>query len=245
MSSAVITTSIRGGSRSSVDPMVGYYEDGLAADRLKRAYEIASPRVRRYLEAELDHVLSLIGEKDRVLDLGCGYGRVLPELRRTAGMVVGVDNSVRSLQLARASLSHGDCCSLAAMDAAALGFVPGSFDVICCIQNGISAFHIDRRSLVSECLEAAAPGGLVLLSSYAESFWPDRLEWFERQAEEGLLGEIDRERTRDGKIVCRDGFTATTVGEEEFLSLCEGLPVNVGIVEIDGSSLFCEIRKRP
>ena len=223
--------------------MSGYYEDGLAAERLKRVYEIASPRVRRYLEAELDHILSLIGGGDRVLDLGCGYGRILPGLRARAGSVVGIDTSLRSLRLAREMLPPGGGYGLAAMDAAALGFVPGSFDVICCIQNGISAFHVDRRALVRECVEAAAPGGLVLLSSYAEGFWPHRLEWFERQAEEGLLGEIDKEQTGDGTIVCRDGFTATTVGEGEFLSLCEGLEAGVEIVEVDGSSLFCEIRK--
>lgn len=223
--------------------MTGYYEEQLAAEKLKRVYEAATPRVRRYLEAELEHVLSMIGGSDRVLDLGCGYGRTLPELRRRAGMVVGVDNSIPSLQVARGSLDPGGDCSLAAMDAAALGFLPGVFDVVCCIQNGISAFHVDGRTLVRECVEAARPGGLVLLSSYAKGFWPDRLEWFERQAEEGLLGEIDRERTGNGMIVCRDGFTATTVGEEEFLSLCKGLPVSVDIVEVDGSSLFCEIRK--
>jgi len=223
--------------------MTGYYEERLAAERLKRVYETASPRVRRYLEAELEHVLSLVGGNDLVLDLGCGYGRTLPALRRRAKRVVGVDNSIPSLQLAGESLAPGGDCSLAAMDAAALGFLPGVFDVICCIQNGISAFHVDSRTLVRECVEAARPGGLVLLSSYAEGFWSDRLEWFERQAEEGLLGAIDRERTGNGTIVCRDGFTATTVGEEEFLSLCDGLPVGVDIVEVDGSSLFCEIRK--
>ena len=100
------------------------------------------------------------------------------------------------------------------------------------------------RSHLLECVEAVRPGGLVLLSSYSESFWPYRLEWFERQAEEGLLGEIDRERTGSGTIVCRDGFIATTIGEEEFHSLCEYLPVSVEIVEVDDSSLFCEIRKR-
>ena len=225
--------------------MTGYYEERLAADNLKRVYGIASPRVRRYLEAELEYVLSLIEETDRVLDLGCGYGRTLPSLSERAGSVVGVDNSIRSLRLAMGSLAPGGNCSLAAMDAAALGFLHGVFDVVCCIQNGISAFHVDARTLVRECVEVASPGGLVLLSSYSENFWPYRLEWFERQAEEGLLGEIDRERTGNGTIVCRDGFTATTVGEEEFLSLCEGLPVNVEIVEVDGSSLFCEIRKKP
>jgi SAM-dependent methyltransferase len=224
--------------------MTGYYEERLAAEKLKRVYEIASPRVRRYLEAELEHLLSRIGRGDAVLDLGCGYGRTLPALGRRAGMVVGIDNSVTSLRLAAESLGPGGNCSLAAMDASALGFIPGVFDIVCCIQNGISAFHVDGRTLVAECVEAVRPSGLVILSSYAEGFWPDRLEWFERQAEEGLLGEIDRELTGDGRIVCKDGFTATTMGRGEFLSLCEGLAVSVEIVEVDGSSLFCEIRKK-
>jgi len=223
--------------------MTGYYEEGLAAARLIRAYEISSPRVRRYLEAELEHLLSRIGGSDLVLDLGCGYGRTLPALCGCARMVVGIDTSMPSLRLAAESLESVGNCGLAAMDASALGVRPDTFDVVCCIQNGISAFHVDGRLLVRECVSAVKPGGLVLLSSYAESFWPDRLEWFERQAEEGLIGEIDRELTGEGRIVCKDGFTATTVGNEEFLSLCEGLPVTVETVEVDGSSLFCEIRK--
>jgi ubiquinone/menaquinone biosynthesis C-methylase UbiE len=223
--------------------MSGYYEDRLAADRLKRVYEVASFRVRRYLEAELEHLLSRIEAGDLVLDLGCGYGRTLPSLGRRAGRVIGIDNSTTSLRLAGESIVPGGNCGLAAMDAAELAFPPDVFDVVGCIQNGISAFHVDRRTLIRECVRVVKPGGLVLLSSYAETFWPDRLEWFERQADEGLLGEIDRERTGNGTIVCMDGFTATTVGEEEFLSLCEGFPVGVEIVEIDGSSLFCEIRK--
>ncbi len=223
--------------------MSGYYEDRLASDRLKRVYEVASPRVRRYLDAELDHLLSHIEPDDLVLDLGCGYGRTLEALGERAGWVVGIDNSIRSLRLARESIVPGVHCGLAAMDAAALAFLPGAFDVVSCIQNGISAFHIDRRTLVSECVKVVKPGGLVLLSSYAEDFWSDRLEWFERQAEEGLLGEIDRERTGEGTIVCKDGFIATTVGKEEFLSLCSGFPVEIEIVEVDGSSIFCEMRR--
>lgn len=61
------------------------------------------------------------------------------------------------------------------------------------------------------------------------------------QSEAGLLGEIDCIRTRNGVIVCKDGFTATTVRIHEFLELTGELNLDAQIEEVDESSLFCEI----
>jgi SAM-dependent methyltransferase len=83
-----------------------------------------------------------------VLELGCGYGRVLLPLAKRAGIAVGVDTSLASLELARRYLAPAGSILLAAMDATRLGFSPRSFDAVCCVQNGISAFHVDQRSLL-------------------------------------------------------------------------------------------------
>jgi 2-polyprenyl-6-hydroxyphenyl methylase/3-demethylubiquinone-9 3-methyltransferase len=56
-----------------------------------------------------------------------------------------------------------------------------------------------------------------------------------------LLGEIDYDRTGEGRIVCKDGFTATTLTQEDFQELTSGLNANIRIQEVDESSLFCEI----
>jgi len=92
-----------------------------------------------------------------------------------------------------------------------------------------------------EAVRLTRSGGLVLFSSYSARFWEARLEWFEAQAAHGLIGEIDREATRDGVIVCKDGFRAVTVDGEGFRRLVEPLGLVPCIVEVDGSSLFCEI----
>jgi SAM-dependent methyltransferase len=221
--------------------MPGYYDDKLAAERLRQCYEIAPPRVRQYLEAEVQHVLTRIRPGDRVLELGCGYGRVLLRLAGAADFVAGIDMSAASIAMAQRSLRARSHCRLAIMDAAALGFREASFDVVVCIQNGISAFQADQRVLMREALRVTRPGGRALFSSYAAEFWDARLEWFELQAAHGLLGEIDRERTGDGVIVCKDGFQATTVGPDEFAALAAGLGVPALIEEVDGSSVFCEL----
>lgn len=128
------------------------------------------------------------------------------------------------------------------MDAINTGFASDAFDVVVCIQNGISAFHVDQVALVHEAVRISKPGGLVLFSTYAERFWEHRLEWFELQADAGLVGEIDHEASGDGVIVCKDGFKATTVSPDEFTRLTDDLEAEVSLVEVDESSLFCQIR---
>jgi 2-polyprenyl-6-hydroxyphenyl methylase/3-demethylubiquinone-9 3-methyltransferase len=221
--------------------MHDYYAQRLSAERLRQCYDIAPPRVRQYLQAEIDYVADRIRPGDLVLELGCGYGRVLEPLADKAALVIGIDTSRPSLELARELLGRVSNCRLVRMDAAALGFRDRVFDLVACIQNGISAFKVDQRKLLAEAIRVTRPGGRVLFSSYAEKFWEQRLEWFRLQAAHGLLGAIDWAATGHGTIVCQDGFKATTITPAEFRSLTSGFDVQVRVEEVDESSTFCEI----
>lgn len=223
--------------------MGDYYAEKLAAEMLRRCYEIAPPRVRQYLRAELDFALGFIHPGDAVLDLGCGYGRTLPELAAKAGSVTAIDNAQASVALARETARTLANVLVLEMDAASLKLEEGRFDVVLCLQNGISAFHRDQRTLLKEALRVCRPGGNALFSTYAARFWEQRLEWFRLQAGAGLLGEIDWQRTKSGFIACKDGFTATTISPDEFRSLAAGLPADLTLTEVDKSSLFCMLKK--
>jgi SAM-dependent methyltransferase len=224
--------------------MCGYYETRLAAESLRRCYELAPPRVQQYLRAEIDYLVELLRPGDIVLELGCGYGRVMADLAAAASFVVGVDTSQASLGLARRHLADRPNCLLACMDAGRLAFADDSFDAAVCIQNGLSAFHADRHCVVREALRVTRRGGKAFFSTYSDRFWDHRLEWFARQAEAGLIGEIDYHRTREGTIVCRDGFEASTVRPVEFAALLGGLDVGLTVAEVDDSSLFYVLTKR-
>lgn len=221
--------------------MSGYYSDKLSAERLKRCYDIATPRVQQYLEAEVDHVIQKIHPGDMVLELGCGYGRVLARLAQKARWVIGIDTSLASLLLAKNMLVSILNCHVLNMDAVQLAFCDGIFDRVICIQNGIAAFDVNQKDLLRESIRVTKAGGIVLFSSYSDKFWKHRLEWFQLQADAGLLGKIDHEKTRNGSIVCKDGFKATIVRPHQFLSLTAEFDVDAQIVEVDESSLFCEI----
>lgn len=193
------------------------------------------------MNAELKFVLSRIKKGNKVLDLGCGYGRIIPQLAQKAGIIVGIDISPENIQYGQKYMENIPNCHLMEMDAANLMFPDNNFDVVVCIQNGISAFKVDPSQLLSESIRVTKPGGKILFSTYSTKIWIERLEWFRLQADEGLLGEIDEDKTGNGVITCKDGFKATTFSPEEFQKLTATFNVITNIVEIDKSSLFCEI----
>jgi len=223
--------------------MNGYYSTKLAAENLRKCYDIAPPRTKQYLLAEIQYVLEQLTPNAVVLELGCGYGRVLSHLVSYRTTVIGIDTSFESLRMAYSYLPSKSSLELLGMNAINLGFVDSCFDLVLCIQNGISAFKVNPKELMLEAYRVTKPGGICLFSSYSSKFWESRLEWFRLQAEEGLLGEIDWDLTKDGVIICKDGFRAATFDAKAFTDILEQLNFEGDIIEVDESSLFCMIRK--
>ena len=221
--------------------MANYYSDLLNSNRLKKCYEIAPERVKQFLKAEIAFVLSRIKHNDKVLDLGCGYGRVALKLLEKAKTIVGIDISKDNIELAMKTFDKHDNCEFFVMDAVDLKFADNTFDMVICVQNGISAFKVDPLRLINESIRVTKKGGTVLLSSYSEKFWSFRLKWFQIQAEHKLIGEIDKKLTKNGIIVCKDGFKATSFSRQKFLELTSHFNVQTTIHEIDNSSIFCEM----
>lgn len=220
-----------------------YYKEKLSANKLLRCYKIAPQRIKQYLNAEIQFVISNINGSDLVLELGCGYGRVMTEVSPFVFWIIGNDISMESLELARSYLRSCQNYSIFLTDASHLSFRSRIFDTVFCIQNGISAFWVDKKRLVAESIRVTKDNGIILFSSYSPRIWEARLEWFRKQSQLGLIGEIDEENTRDGVIMCRDGFRATTIRSDQFVKLFDKLGLNASIVEVDESSIFCKVIK--
>ncbi len=219
--------------------MRDYYEHRLSADRLLRCYQIAPPRIRRYLDAEIRFVAERVRGARRVLELGCGYGRVMKRLSLVASEVVGCDISQESLSFAASYMVPRRNYALVRANAVRTGFRAERFDATVCVQNGISAFSVDPRLVALEAARVTRAGGQILFSTYAAGIWKARLAWFREQAREGLIGPIDEAETQDGTIVCTDGFRATTLRPDTLQDLFGGLGLRATVREVDGSSVFC------
>ena len=221
--------------------MGNYYAESLNSQKLFRVYNTAIPRIRQYFEAEIDFVRRQLTGRERVLEVGAGYGRIVRALAPSCASILGMDISPDSVILGKEYLKDFPNADMVEMDVHHMHF-DQSFDVTLCLQNALSAMRADDQ-VIQNILGLLSPGGTAFFSTYSANFWAWRIAWFQEQADKGLLGELDLEKTKDGVIVCKDGFRATTQTPEEYEAIgrASGLPYEV--TEVDGSSLFLVIRK--
>lgn len=221
--------------------MDNYYAKNLNSKKLFQVYETQIPRVKQYLQAEIDFVKRNLSSTQSVLELGAGYGRIIRELAPYCGSIVGIDISVESVELGKEYLKDYSNASIVAMDVHRMKF-PKPFDVILCLQNGLSAMRADS-TVIHKILDKVALGGTAYFSSYSAKFWDFRLKWFEEQASKGLLGEIDYTKTKNGVIICKGGFKATIYSPEDFEKIGEELGYPYKVQEVDESSLLLIVHK--
>lgn len=120
----------------------------------------------RQLKSECDRSLTLealqLGDGERVLEVGCGYGFISRALRNSAKVRwVGLDRSESMIRKLRASLPELRSEALIG-DANHLPFPANSFDKVLC--TGVLMHLSDELSALREMVRVLRPGGLLVCS---------------------------------------------------------------------------------
>ena len=219
--------------------MSNYYVEHLGSQKLYQVYETALPRIKQYLQAEIDFVCDYLDPDHDVLELGAGYGRIIRELAPHCRTILGLDISDTSVAWGKACLNAQPNARLEVQDVHELA-LDRAFDIILCLQNGLSALSLTDGE-IKKILRFLRPGGMAFFSTYSDKFWQHRLAWFEEQTNKGLLGKLDHEKTKDGVIVCKDGFQAFSFSEAALKKIGESTGLPFELAEVDASSLFLVI----
>jgi ubiquinone/menaquinone biosynthesis C-methylase UbiE len=140
-------------------------------------------------EPWLELMAVLVREADlaagRVLDVGCGTGRLVAELARRGARAVGVEPSPEMLAVARERAPSG--VRVEAGTAERLPFPDGSFDRVV---YSLVTHLVDRRAAFAEARRVLAAGGRVAVVT----FEPEHFERYFLNGYFPSLADIDRRR---------------------------------------------------
>jgi SAM-dependent methyltransferase len=162
------------GARHGDDTEFAWVNDrpGSVQDEVNRRV-YSSPRlVRAYARRKLSPAERVVFERyagsfedRRVLELGCGAGRLTGHLLQASRDVVGIDVSAAMVTYCRRNLPAGTFVVGDMRDLS--GFADGSFDVVVAGANVLDAVsHEERLAILAAIRRLLRPGGLLYFSSH-------------------------------------------------------------------------------
>lgn len=130
--------------------------------------------------AQLQALQGLFSDRPRrILDLGCGCGRMLRPLAQAGHTLTGIDMDESSLGHCRESLDEdGVDAELLHGNFTTMAWPDKPFDAVLCLGNTfMTIVEVDAAvALLDRCRAALARGGIVVLDDIAGDFWPELVE---------------------------------------------------------------------
>lgn len=146
-------------------PSVTGYDE--VAELYDRAF--ADIRVRRdewrWLSQRVEHARADSGRAQRVLDIGCGNGALLCQLRGRIALGVGVDTSRSMIECAARRAAAFPSLRFEAIHGPVLPFPDGAFDLV---TSFLSFRYLDWDPMLREIRRVLAPGGRFLVVDMVE-----------------------------------------------------------------------------
>ena len=151
-----------------------YRKDRLTAESLDLFFRSGDSHVK-HVASSIRRYIDPGYQPKRVLDFGCGVGRLLPAFARLGAEVWGIDISEAMLQEARRNCERMQVPGVhLALSDDELSHVEGSFDLV---HTAIVLQHIEARRgvrLVDRLISKLAPGGVAALHmTYAKRQFSD------------------------------------------------------------------------
>ena len=198
---------------------VAWFEKHGQSNFLDVCYAAAPARIQAALAAELEFVRNALRGAGKVLEIGCGDGRLLESLSDIGCEWLGVDLMESYLRYARINRQVSAGTGFAAGRAGQLPFASSSFDAVLCAQNTLGLLGDEKFPTLREAVRVTRAGGKLVFVVYSEFSIVPRVEWYTQMLQQGMMAPVDWARSGPELLLTKDGHASECFRRERLEAL--------------------------
>ena len=204
------------------------------AEFISRVYAETPLVIQKFFRQESGMLQKSLAGARRVLEVGCGFGRVLEWVPAEVNYA-GIDISRHYVEEAKSRNPRGDwICG----DATSLPFQGGRFDAVFCVQNTLGNMEGIEEKVLSEMRRVCRPRGKVILSVYSEDSFETRRLWYDRLVDIGIFRRVWLDPVRPRVARSDTGWSSRCFDRAEVSRYFEGVS-SLDITKLDSFLYFC------
>lgn len=180
--------------------------------------------IQDFLDGEIQFIKKHFKPNKSILEVGCGYGRLLSILSNHATKVVGIDFSDRMIRFAKERLSCKKNVELRLMNAKKIMYSDEAFDYVVCLDNGFGNMPNIELNVLKEMTRTCKMSGEVIVSVFSDNASQVQIENYKRIGLRGI---------KNGKAILTDeGFYSRRFSKEELVELFDKCNLKCKIIKI-------------
>ena len=181
--------------------------------------------IQEFLDGEVKFVKEHLVKGKTILEIGCGYGRLLEILSGSAKKVVGIDFSQRMISLAKERLKNHSNVEVDIMEANALKFEDNFFDYVVCLDNSFGNMPNIEEEVIREMKRVCKKDGEIIISVFSENAKDSQIENYKR------IGLTEVKDT--GKAIrTGEGFYSRRFEKKELIDIFEKIGLKCRIIRV-------------
>lgn len=147
------------------------YESGIFDKMVGTNRENGEPPqiLKKFFTGDIDYIENKLEKSGKVLEIGCGFGRLLPYLAKVSREVVGIDFSKLQVKKSRALFRNNKNVKVELMSAEKLKFKDGIFDTTACLNCSLGNMPGIESLVISEMKRVTKKGGKVIVRVFADN----------------------------------------------------------------------------